>query len=328
MITALVDIHEVGNTETGQVMRSPAIAILVSVMIVFAMIFVFPLAINKGEKGMDLSKLVPESAGEWRIEGEDCLYDRETIFDYMDGAGEVYLSFAYQKLFVRRFTRPPDEELTVELYDMGNPPDAFGIFTRGRAGDDVGIGRDSEYRSGYLLFWKGKYFVIVYTLVENEESKETVFEISRIIADNITEDGAIPDMVSLLPEENLIQKSIRYFHKHTDLNQHYFLADDNILDLGMETEALIANYQEEDIYSFLLIIRYPEVGLARGAFDRFIDIYMPEGRESGIVQIEDGYWTTAASTGAFIIAVFDAPSARRAGQLLAAAKEHIEGADR
>ena len=307
-------------------MRSPAITIPIVVLIVVAVILLIPHAIQHEEEEMDLSKLVPESIGAWRSEGEDGLYDREMIFDYMDGAGEVYLSFAYQKLFVRRFTKPPEEELTVELYHMGHSGDAFGIFSRGRVGEDVGIGQNSEYRSGYLLFWKGRYFIIVYTLLENEESKEAVFEISRQIAANITEEGTVPAIISLLPTEGLIEKSVRYFHKHTDLNQHYFVSDDNILELGMETEALIANYQEGDDYSFLLIVCYPEAGSAGTAFERFTDIYMPEGRESGIVQIEDGYWTAAARTGAFIVAVFDAPTAQRAGRLLTATIERVEGA--
>ena len=119
---------------------------------------------------MDLSELVPESIGTWS-NYEDSIYDKETIFEYMNGAGEVFLSFAYERMFVRQFSKSEDmeEELTVEIYDMGKPSDAFGIFTRFRSGEDAGTGQSSSYLSGNLSFWKGRYFVIIFVLMEFKE---------------------------------------------------------------------------------------------------------------------------------------------------------------
>ena len=74
---------------------------------------------------MDTAHLLPERLGAWRAAGDPVLYDRDTVFRYMDGAAEVYLSFAFQSLLVGRYGGPGGHEVTVELYDMGNPADAF-----------------------------------------------------------------------------------------------------------------------------------------------------------------------------------------------------------
>jgi hypothetical protein len=280
---------------------------------------------RSGKGDMELSALVPGSIGDWTPQGDDATYDRDTIFEYMNGAGEVYLSFAYTRMFVRRFTNPAQDELTVEVYDMGNPSDAYGIFSRARAEADVGIGQGSEYRSGYLNFWKDRFFVTAYTWTETDETRSALLEIGRMIAEGIPDESDPPLLLTSLPADDLAPHTVRYFHLYTDLNKHYFVADQNILDLDATTEAVIANYETEDDYSFLLVIRYPGEERAERAFAAFMEIYMPDAGDSGTVRIEDGYWASAARTGEFLTAVFDASSSERAQQLLTASRNRIEG---
>lgn len=302
--------------------------VLVLSLILLGLILVMSLP-NREEEEMDLSKFIPASFGAWSPaeDSADAWYDKNTIFDYMNGAGEVFLSFAYERMFVRHFSKGDSGELTVEIFDMGKSDDAYGIFTRARYGEDAGIGQGSEYRSGHLNFWKGRYFVSVSTMLETEESREDVLEISRAIASNIPDEGPLPTVVTLLPPENLIEKSIHFFHKHTELNRHYFIADENILLLDPGVEAVIASYEREDEFTFLLLIRYPTADRAVEAHRSFLEAYMPEAIGTGLTQIEDGYWTAVSSTGDYLAAVFDAPTSEKAQQLLMTAKSRLEGAD-
>ena len=283
-------------------------------------------ACQPGAREMDLSELVPESIGTWS-NYEDSLYDKETIFEYMNGAGEVFLSFAYERMFVRRFSKSEDmeEELTVEIYDMGKPSDAFGIFTRFRSGDEAGIGQTSSYLSGNLNFWKDRYFVIVFVLMETEESKKDMFEFSRSIAEKIEEEGELPAVVSILPPDNLIEDSVKFFHLHTDLNRHYFVSDENIFNLDKSVDSVIAIYRQDGNYTYLLINKYLDVKSAQDSHDIFVDIYMPESKDSGIVQIEDGLWTATSRSEEFTVTVFDAATPESARQLLETAQSRIEG---
>jgi hypothetical protein len=273
---------------------------------------------------MDVAGSLPQRLGEWQRGASAALYDRESIFKYMNGAGEVYLSFAFKELFVAHYSRRGEDEITVELYDMGNPADAFGIFSRNRQGEDAGIGQGSEYRSGYLVFWRGRYFATIFAGKESEGSRRFAFELARRIVAAIGEDGGLPQVVSLLPREDLLEPSIRYFHQHTDLNQHYFISDDNLLALGPETEAIIANYERGDEFIYLLIVHYADAGSAEAAFSDFINSYMPEGGDTGVAEIEDGFWAAAARTGEHLLAAFDARTAERGRALLVTARARIE----
>ena len=46
----------------------------------------------------DAAMLLPERVGDWVREAQTTTYDRETIFDYINGAGEVYRSYAFDQV--------------------------------------------------------------------------------------------------------------------------------------------------------------------------------------------------------------------------------------
>ena len=277
---------------------------------------------------MDISQLVPDEVPGWTIDGEDAIYDKETIFHYMNGAGEVYLSFHYQEMFVRHLKKEGEEGIVIELYDMGNSHDAFGIFARSREGEEAGIGQGSEFRSGYLIFWKGKYFATVYTLEESEASNEAVLHISGKIADNIGDIGELPGLLEFLPVENRDDDTIRFFHKYTDLNQHYFVSDENILNLSLDTDAVLANYNVGEHYPFLLIVDYGSEDSAQAAYNSFLRMFMPEAKDTGIIQLEDNLWSAAKIHGNYVVAVFDADSETLATDLINKVTSKINGGNK
>jgi len=248
----------------------------------------------------------------------------------MNGAGEVYLSFDYRGMLVRQFTAPDldDEEgLTVELYDMGTPADAFGIFARNRGGGEAGVGQGSEYRSGYLLFWRDRIFGTIYADRETDASRTGVLCLGRAVAESVGRDGELPDLLQLLPEDGLLPGSERYFHLYTDLNQHYFIADDNVLDLGHDTDAVLARYGPDDPPRYLLIVRYPDAESAAVAFESYTAAFQPENPGGDPLELEDGTWTTAAHRKSFVAAVYDAESKKTAKELLQHATDLIKGTE-
>jgi hypothetical protein len=53
-----------------------------------------------------LSAALPSQIGLWTAESKDRMYDRETIFSYIDGAGEVYRAYNMRSCLSRRYTSP------------------------------------------------------------------------------------------------------------------------------------------------------------------------------------------------------------------------------
>ena len=77
---------------------------------------------------MDITQFFPAQAGDWHLESKPQSFSRDSIFAYMDGAGEVYRMYDFQILWVGTYTNPAHPDITVEIFDMGIPQDAYGIF--------------------------------------------------------------------------------------------------------------------------------------------------------------------------------------------------------
>jgi len=102
--------------------------------------------INEGEKSMHMREFVPNEIYGWKAQGEVEIYDRETIFDYIDGAGEIYLLYGFRKVMVFHLAKVDQPTIVVEIFDMGSAEDAFGVFSHAREGEEIGVGQGSEYR--------------------------------------------------------------------------------------------------------------------------------------------------------------------------------------
>lgn len=264
-----------------------------------------------------LQNLLPGEVHGWEAEGEDEFYDPQTIYDYIDGAGEVYRAYNFQLLLARRYVREGQTDLVVDLFDMGSSRDAFGVFTHDLEGEDAGVGQGSTYKGGLLSFWRDRYFVSVYAEEETGEAKKALDALGRKVASAIGQDGEMPEIVSLLPQDSLAEKTVHYFHNHLILNYHFYVADDNILLLDQQTEVALGVYRENAGKWYRMVVRYPEEGQALRAYESFSGAYLTGAREPGLVQTEDRKWTAVRIRDSHLVIVFDAPTA-------GAAKEAVE----
>lgn len=260
-----------------------------------------------------LRSYLPEKIGGWKAVGEPEFYDRETIFKYIDGAGEVYRQYDFRQLLVRKYTDESGLIITTELFDMGSPQDAYGIFSHSRDEVDAGIGQGSEFKGGLLSFWKGKYFACVYSDDQSAQSDDCVTDLAGEIDSLIPEEGDVPEIISYLPNEGLAESRIRFFHRNTSLNLHYFLSEENLLNLDDSTDVVFAEYVPDG--TRILLVCYPDTEAAGYAENRFKASYIPDADSSGSELIEGGKWVTARSVNRFVIIVLDSPVAIRALEL-------------
>lgn len=294
--------------------------------IIFVMAVIPVFSIEKNTKKIDIKRLLPNEISGFRSEGKDEFYDRQTSFRYMDGAAELYRSFAFKLLMVRRYLKANAPAIIVELFDMGLAEDAFGIFTFETGGEDAGIGQGSDYGGGLLRFWKGKFFLNVYAEQETPSTKQDVLEIAKAIARSLGKEGEKPKLILYLPEEGLFERSIRYFHLHQSLNYHYFVSHQNILRLGEKTNAVLASYllPQTKERTLLLLIQYSTKKLAEEALQSFVKAYMPEASASNTMKTESGRWTAAQSHREYVMVVFDAPGKEKAEEMIQATKKNLE----
>ncbi len=262
-----------------------------------------------------LLDLLPAPVDGWQQSAGSESYDRETIFDYINGAGEVYLQFGYQQCLVQQYTKEADT-LILEIFDMNSSADAFGIFSHIREAPAFGVGQGSQRVGSVLHFWQDRYFVSVYPERPSPESKAAALAIGKATAKRIEKEGELPSLIDLLPQEELDELSLRFFHRHPSLNYHYYLASENILQLDESTDAVLAEYFEEK--SRLLIVEYRDPARAEAALASFRTNYLETPQEAP-VELEADHWVSARIWKNNLVAVFEAKSAARANELTEAA---------
>lgn len=270
--------------------------------------------------------MLPEAAGGWRASGAVRTYDRAHIFDYIDGAGELYLAYDFRDVAVRDYEKPGAPKITADIYRMSTSRDAYGVYSHERPVNEpanrsvADIGQERDYGAGLLRFWKGRFFVRVLADRETPGSKAAVLAIGRAASKAIKETGPPPDLIKQLPRKGLIPRSVRYFHKHTVLNFHYYLSDANILDLGEKTDAVLAQYKLNSGRPRLLIVRCPTARAASTAFNKFTRAYFkdrpPSDARVRVEQIEHGQYVGAKLDGRIVRLAFDAPTREQALVLL------------
>ncbi len=277
------------------------------------MVWIFTAAgLGNGEEKVIMNQKIslPSEADGWKWDGKDTKYNSKTLFKYMDGAAELYLAYDFQNLTVRRFEKSNQAPITFELYEMASSEDAYGVFSYEHQDETVGIGQGSEFGGGLLRFWKGKYFVSIYAEGQGTEVESGILKIGKAAASLISSMGSEPKLVGYFPGKDLglVDKSVRYLKSHVLLNQRFFIAHQNILNLNRKTEAVLAQYLQDKQKTQLLLIQYPDSKEAGDAYQSFMKVYLPDAGRKDRLRTEDGKWTFARQRNEFVVIVFGSPT--------------------
>jgi hypothetical protein len=266
---------------------------------------------------------LPDSVAGWTAEGEGTVYDTESIYSYIDGHAEVYLAYDMRRCLARRYRGPGAEVgISVDVFEMSTPADAFGVFTHDRDGDPVAIGMDGLFRYGWLSFWKGPFFVSVYAEEDSEASRAAVLELGNAVAGAIQSAGERPSIVQALPTNGLDPSSVRFLHSHQILNSHLWLSDDDVFQLTRDTPAALGRYRREGAAAYLLIVDYPDASRLDTARRTFAEEFLNGSAEAGPARQDDDGWFAVAVEGRRLAGVLAAESPNVAAALL---QDAIEG---
>lgn len=289
------------------------------------------LAIGAGcrprQPGMGQTPVFPKEANGWLTAGKTQTFGRNTIFTYMNGAGELYLAYDFRRISVQEYTRPDAPRIVAEAYEMSTSEDAYGVFSHDPEGEDVGIGQGNAYGAGLLRFWKGAWCFRILAERETPGARAAVLAIGRALAAPI-EDGPLPPVLRRLPADGLDPAGVRYFHTHFSLTSIHYLADDNILDLSPRTEAALGAYRRGGEKLLLLVIRYKSPRQAEAAYREFNRVYLkdqpPPAGPRRIVPVEQGRHLGVLLRKHFVAIVLDAKSRAACERLLGEAAERLD----
>lgn len=290
-------------------------ASLATVLVMLVLVFLMSES-SHADPLRELQQNLPDRIQAWTVEEPDRLYDRVNIFDYINGAAETYLSYNMENCLSRRFTLKNGPAIILDIFDMGSSEEAFGIFTHDQDGESLPVGQGALYRPGWLSFWKDRFFVSIYAEEEGEDAENTVRELGKFVASHIKNQGQKPSILSKLPSEGLKTKSIRYFHDHELFNFHFYLSDENILNLGTDTKAALAEYRMGKKSALLLLVAYPNRAKGERAQAGVREHYLPDPDDRGMVRLENGKWSVLSLKGNLLVLVLESDSPELAEKLL------------
>ncbi|MDJ0784350.1 MAG: hypothetical protein QNJ22_20465 [Desulfosarcinaceae bacterium] len=274
------------------------------------------------------------------------------IFNYMNGGGELYLAYRFDRMVVYEYSDPDGQRITAEIYTMRSGADAFGLLSLDWGGDSVDLGAATEpsvastdrtpphsalYGGGLLRMWQGPFFIRIYAYTETTTSKSAVLAIGRAL--HAPGQAAYPPVLGRLPLRTNAGWQIRpertgFLRSHLVLNSLFYLSHDNILSLDHSVAAVFAPYEyipsgQTAQRLHLLLVQYPSAERAQAARAGFLAAYLPEqastdpasnaadvdSDEGLFAAIEDG-WLGLRQWQGLLGIVFTAPSREAADNVL------------
>lgn len=215
----LVYISCVKNVQRFGVKMFPCFRILsvVGAVVISAGILAVPGEGQERKPNPALAALAPQ-AGEWKQAEAPRSFFPENLYEYIDGAAESYLSYDFHELLVLQLKTEEKEDrtLTVEIYDMGQPTNAFGIFSAERYPENAAVPvGDLGYIEGESLnFLSGRFYVKLLSFGLGDGTARALTDYAQKLAGAVPEKGVLPALLQAFPKENLVPQSEKYIKKN------------------------------------------------------------------------------------------------------------------
>ena len=157
----------------------------------------------------------PEVAG-WKQSGEIQTFSPKTLYEYIDGAADLYLMYDFQTLKVAEYQNGKKSSVTVDVYFHKTLIQAFGIYSQERLPDAnlIDVGAQGYVESNVLNFLTGPYYVKISSYDTGTEDREILLAFAKKVAEGLGEKGSLPSILSCFPEEGKKKESEKFINKN------------------------------------------------------------------------------------------------------------------
>lgn len=185
-----------------------------------------------------LVQLLPPSdvAPDWKWLEPPTSYTPDDLFEYINGNADLYLAYDFVELVSVEFVNE-DLALVIDIYNMGNPLNAFGIYSTYRSpeSDYAEIGSEAMVSDYYIRFLQDKYVVDLNLNDTTPDLSKFARKMAQEISRRIGGKTQFPEILQYLPPENLVDKSPKYISEG--------LLGYRFLPKGLEAQYQIADFR-------------------------------------------------------------------------------------
>jgi hypothetical protein len=149
-----------------------------------------------------LAALLPKGGDAARFYSSD-------LYRYMDGGADIYLKYGLVAMAHREYKRA-GVDMTVDVFDMGRPLQAFGMYSAERSPEYhfIDIGAEGYSSESTLNFLQGRYYVRLSAF--GDGAAPALDSFARAISRKIGADRSLPGLLDILPRENRVARSEKY----------------------------------------------------------------------------------------------------------------------
>lgn len=197
----------------------------------------------------------------WTTDHAVTTFDHETLYDLVDGQADFFFAYGFEQVAVQRYRNADGVLLSVEVWQLAAPADAYGLFTANVTGEPIAVGNEGDTDPGRrLAFWQNRYFVSV--TAQQAVLDADLLAFAQAVALALPTGGERPPVVGRLPREGLVERSLIFFHEEISIQDRLWLGGENILGLSRETDGVLAQYDLGGAAVRLLLIEYPNAAQA------------------------------------------------------------------
>jgi hypothetical protein len=209
------------------------------------------------EEGTSLFGLLPKVEN-WKYSEEPMNFIPGNLFEYINGAAEIYIAYDFKELIVGQYEKDKHAEkasISIEIYDMGNEKNAFGIYSAERFSESqfIPVGNQGYLEEGTLNFVVGQYYIKLLCFDCGEKSDEILKSFSNRIVSRVKDRGQFPPVLSHFPREGLIQNTEKYILRN--FMGYSFLHDGYVASYKLKDQEfdcfIIEGKNEEDARTML-----------------------------------------------------------------------------
>ncbi|KAA3657126.1 MAG: hypothetical protein DWQ10_13975 [Calditrichaeota bacterium] len=181
--------------------------------IIFVLFFSILPGCTKNETASDkLVESLPDIEG-WQLVEQPKTYTEDNLFDYINGNCELYFPYGFVRLLSATYENPTnsDETLVVDIYDMGTPLGAYGVYSSMMHPDYAysDVGCESIHSDQQVRFWQDQYQIEI----NCPQPFSNTQNLMKIVASSLSKNlpgCKVPKELSWLPEQNQEAHTLKY----------------------------------------------------------------------------------------------------------------------
>jgi len=148
-----------------------------------------------------------DSVGPWVRQAAARAYNQENLWEYIDGAASLFVSYQFVAMATATYKAEGVRGvLTIDLYQLPNELNAYGLYARERAPDVTleRLGAQGYVTGAACRFVKGCYYAKLSLAPPPKEPAEHLLTVARALAGRLTGTTRLPALLALFPSQHQV----------------------------------------------------------------------------------------------------------------------------